>query len=114
MVEGLSRLLDDDECEVVRGDLAECGTSAAHALREMLGLVIRHQAVLWCDWRPWFVLASVVIPIGLLLSYATRSWGVTSGTDISIYWRFWDFCTSRSRVGGVMSLMLPCGSGAGA
>ena len=27
MVESLSRLLDDDEREVVRGDLAECGTS---------------------------------------------------------------------------------------
>jgi len=37
------------------------------------------------------MLASVVIPIGLLLSYATRSWGGTSGTYISIYWRFWDF-----------------------
>ena len=61
------------------------------ALREVVGLVVRRQAVLWCDWRPWFMLASVVIPIGLLLSYATRSWGVTSGTYISIYWRFWDF-----------------------
>ncbi len=80
MVESLSRLLDDDEREVVRGDLAECGTSAAHALREVIGLVIRRQAVLWCDWRPWFVMASVVIPIGLLLSYASRSWGVTSAT----------------------------------
>jgi len=90
MIEGLSRLLDDDEREVVRGDLAECGTSAAQALREVTGLVIRRQALLWCDWRPWFVLASVVIPIGLLLSYATRSWGVTSANDISIYWRFWD------------------------
>jgi len=91
MVESLSRLLDGDEREVVRGDLAECGTNPAQALCEMIGLVIRRQAVLWCDWRPWFMLASVVIPIGLLLSYATRSWGVTSGTDISIYWRFWDF-----------------------
>jgi len=33
MVESLSRLLDGDEREVVRGDLAECGTSPAQALR---------------------------------------------------------------------------------
>jgi len=91
MVESLSRLLDDGEREVVRGDLAECGTRAAHALREVVGLVIRRQAVMWCDWRPWFVMVSVVVPIGLLLSYASRSWGVTSAHDISIYWRFWDF-----------------------
>ena len=37
MVEGLSRLLDDDECEVVRGDLA------GRALGEVLGLVLRRQ-----------------------------------------------------------------------
>jgi len=60
MVESLSRLLDGDEREVVRGDLAECGTSPAQALREMIGLVIRRQAVPWCDWRPWVMLASGV------------------------------------------------------
>jgi hypothetical protein len=87
----LTRLLDEDEREVVRGDLAECHTPTGRALREVLGLVVRRQLEPWCSWRPWFVLATIVIPIGLLLSYAARSWGVTAAHDVSIYWRFWDF-----------------------
>jgi hypothetical protein len=86
-----SRLLDRPERDVVRGDLAECGAGAGRALREVLGLVARRQAVAWFDWRPWFALASVVIPIGLLLCHASRWWGVTSAIDLANYWVLWDF-----------------------
>jgi hypothetical protein len=90
LVEIVSRLLDERERDVVRGDLAECGSRPGQALGEVLGLVIRRQAALWLDWRPWFAVASLVIPIGLLLSYASRSWGMHVGNDIKNYWGLWD------------------------
>ena len=87
----LTRLLDEDEREVVRGDLAECYTPTGRALREVLGLGVRRQLEPWCSWRPWFMLAAVVVPIGLLLCHAARSWATNAASDIWIYWRFWDF-----------------------
>jgi hypothetical protein len=91
LVELVSRLLDPPEREVVRGDLAECGTGAGRALREVLGLAVRRQAAAWLDWRPWFTLAGVVIPIGFLLSHSSRWWGVTSAINLANYWVLWDF-----------------------
>jgi hypothetical protein len=90
-VEWLSLLLDEREREVVRGDLAECGSSPSRALREVVELVIRRQAAAWLDWRPWFTLASVVIPIGFLLSHASRWWGVHAAIELKNYWVLWDF-----------------------
>jgi hypothetical protein len=91
LVDVASRLLDEPEREVVHGDLAECGCHAGRALREVLGLVFRRQAALWFDWRPWLIVASVVLPIGLLLSHASRWWGITSGINAANYWVLWDF-----------------------
>jgi len=85
-VEWVSRLLDEREREIVRGDLAECGSSPARALREMVELVLRRQAAAWLDWRPWFALASVVIPLGFLLSHASRWWAMHTAIDLSNYW----------------------------
>jgi hypothetical protein len=90
LVEGVSRLLDRPERDVVRGDLAECGALAGRALREVLGLVVRRQAAAWFDWRPWFILAAIVIPIGFLLSHASRWWGIHSAIDLANYWVLWD------------------------
>jgi hypothetical protein len=90
LVELVSRLLDRPEREVVRGDLAECGTHAGRALCEVFGLVVRRQAAAWFDWRPWFILAAIVIPIGFLLSHASRWWGVHSAIDLANYWVLWD------------------------
>ena len=89
-VELASRLLDQPEREVVRGDLAECGAGAGRALREVLGLVVRRQAAAWFDWRPWFILAAIVIPIGFLLSHASRWWGVHHAINLANYWVLWD------------------------
>ena len=61
LVEMVSRLLDQPERDVVRGDLAECGARPGPALREVAGLVIRRQAALWIDWRPWLAAASPAI-----------------------------------------------------
>jgi hypothetical protein len=91
LVDRVSRLLDEREREVVCGDIAECGSRPGRALREVLGLVIRRQAALWIDWQPWLAVLSAVIPIGLLLSHASRSWGVRTGVDVANYWVLWDF-----------------------
>jgi hypothetical protein len=87
----LTRLLPDDEREVVRGDLAECHTPAGRALREVLGLVLRRQTALWFNFEPWLALLTIVIPIGVLLSYASRSWAEAAAEDILLYGRLWDF-----------------------
>ncbi len=91
LVELVSRLLDRPERDVVRGDLAECGAGAGRALREVLGLVVRRQAAAWFDWRPWFTLAAIVIPIGFLLSHVSRWWGVHHAINLANYWVLWDF-----------------------
>jgi hypothetical protein len=86
-------LLEAQEREVVRGDLgdlAESGISGARAFREVAGLVARRQAAAWLDWRPWFMLAAVVLPIGLLLSHASRWWGITAALKAATYWSLGD------------------------
>jgi hypothetical protein len=87
----LTRLLNEDEREVVRGDLAECDTPTGRALREVLGLVLRRQAALWFAFEPWLALLTVVIPIGVLLSYASRSWAEGAAEEVLLYGRLWDF-----------------------
>jgi hypothetical protein len=87
----LTRLLNEDEREVVRGDLAECHTPAGRALREVLGLVLRRQAALWFAVEPWLALLTIVLPVGVLLSYASRSWGEGAAEEILLYGRLWDF-----------------------
>ncbi len=86
-----ARLLEPHEREAVRGDLAECGASEWRTFREVLGLVVRRQAALWKAWRPWFALVGVVLPLGILLSHASRWWAVSSAHDISLYVRVWDW-----------------------
>jgi hypothetical protein len=63
MVDVLSRTLDPDERDAVRGDFAESGESAGHALHGLIGLVVRRQAALWKDWRPWAAPVGLIAPI---------------------------------------------------
>jgi hypothetical protein len=67
LVNVVSQLLEHDECEAVRGDLEEAGESAWQALLDVLGLVIRRQAVLWKNWRPWLTAFGLAVPSTLLL-----------------------------------------------
>ena len=85
-----AKLLEPQERDVVRGDLAECGVSGWRAFLEVLGLVARRQAALWADWRPWIAVIAIVVPIGLMLSYATRWWADAYAIDIQIYTQLWD------------------------
>lgn len=61
LVELASRLLESRDREAVRGDLAESSESGARAFGGVLGLVVRRQAALWRDWRPWLALTGVVL-----------------------------------------------------
>jgi hypothetical protein len=87
----LSGLLEPDERDAVRGDLIESRVSGRRALRDVLGLVVRRQAMAWLEWRPWMALVTVVIPIGVLLSHASRWLADTSALNLSHYYTVWDF-----------------------
>jgi len=85
LVGRVSRLLESNEREIVLGDLAEADTNETQALREVLGLVIRRQAGLWLGWRPWLGVATLVLPVGILLSVLSRWWADGS----AIHWWFY-------------------------
>jgi hypothetical protein len=91
LVRTAARLLDEPERDVVHGDLVECNVGPGRALGQVIGLVLRRQAALWFDWRPWLTVLSVVIPIGLLLSHVSRWWGETTALNVARYWTLWDF-----------------------
>jgi hypothetical protein len=67
LMEVAARLLERDEREVVLGDLAEAGASAWQGLLEILGLVIRREALVWSDCRPWVAAFGVSLPSSMLL-----------------------------------------------
>ena len=62
-----ARLLEGDEREAVLGDLAETGASAWKGLVEIFGLVMRREALIWSDWRPWVAAFGVSLPSSWLL-----------------------------------------------
>jgi hypothetical protein len=49
LVDGFSRFLHWEEREAVQGDIAELGLTCDRALVEVLGLVVRRQALLWTE-----------------------------------------------------------------
>jgi hypothetical protein len=66
-VDLLSRLLERDEREAVRGDLVEAGENAWQGLVAVFGLVIRREAGLWKNWRPWLAAFGLALPSSFLL-----------------------------------------------
>jgi hypothetical protein len=71
----LSRLLDLREREVALGDVAELGYGGEQAFTSVLGLVLRRQVQPWKQWRPWFVLVTMVIPIAVLVASCCNQLG---------------------------------------
>ena len=52
-----ARALEPREREIVLGDLAECGSSGAGALFDVLDLVVRRQLLIWTS-SPGFIVDS--------------------------------------------------------
>ena len=91
---------------MVLGDLAELGMSDRRAFNAVLGLVLRRQLGFWKEWKPWFVLLAIVVPVGPLL--ATQSdrldltffpnlemwlhYGISYRTGVSSTALFAEFC----------------------
>jgi hypothetical protein len=73
LVELSSKLLGHEEREVVLGDLQETKESAWRAMLDVLGLVVRRQAGLWRDPRPWLAGFVVALPCSYLLMIASFS-----------------------------------------
>jgi len=71
LVDLVSRALDPEEREAVRGDLAESGESAVMAVAAVIGLVVRRQAESWRHWHPWVAFVALVVPLGLVLGVET-------------------------------------------
>jgi hypothetical protein len=73
LVELGTRLLDPEEREVVLGDLAETDETTWRGLLDVFGLVLRRQAGLWRDPRPWVAGFVVALPSSYLLMIASFS-----------------------------------------
>ena len=89
IVGSLSRMLEPDERDAVCGDIAESGESACVALRDLLSLIVRRQAALWNDWRPWLIFVGLVTPLGVLLSSGSRMMAFRSAIPVWMYVNNW-------------------------
>jgi hypothetical protein len=91
LVEIVSRVLEPDERDAVRGDIAESGESAGRALGDVLGLVARRQSALWKHWHSWTALVGLVVPLGMLLCLVSRRTADGSAVHIWLYANNWDW-----------------------
>jgi hypothetical protein len=84
-----SGMLDCGERDTVRGDLTESGATGGQALRDVLGLVLRRQAAVWKQWRPWLALVVLAVPLGMLLGLVSRSMADGSAIYAWLYLNNW-------------------------
>jgi len=73
LVELFSKLLEQEEREVVLGDLLETDESAWRRFLDIFGLILRRQADLWKNPRPWLAGYIVTLPGSYLLMIASLS-----------------------------------------
>ena len=112
LAERASHLLNVDERDAVRGDLAESGETGREALGQTLGLVVRRQLALCGSWRPWLALA-LLTPLGLRLTRETARWAHTGAIYLWLYagnWRAADMANSgfwRLLAREALTLLLP-------
>jgi hypothetical protein len=94
LVHAAAHLLDAVDRETLLGDAAESGASPTRALCDVLGLAARRHVTAWGDWRPWLLLVTIVLPLGVLLSIVSRFWIDEAVWTIHLYaqhWRDWDY-----------------------
>lgn len=85
MVDLLTELLDADERQIVRGDIAESRVIGRQAVRDVFGLVIRRQLDVWAQWRPWVTLIALILPLAMVLSIVS---GRTAGMSSVYLWMY--------------------------
>ena len=85
LVDILSGMLDADERQAVRGDVAESGESIVRATGDVLGLIVRRQIGLWTEWQPWLALLGVACLAGLPLSRIAFRFNVDLGQQLMAY-----------------------------
>ncbi len=112
LVDIVSRMLERDERDAVRGDLAEAGECAGKALLSVLGLAVRRQAALWKDWRPWLVFVGLVAPLGMLVSLVSSRVAGLSAIYSWMYFSNWDWALLGHRafwivLGQTIALVFP-------
>jgi hypothetical protein len=91
IVDRVSAMLRDDERDAVLGDFAESGDNCERALRDLLGLIVRRQAALWKEWRPWLALVGLVVPLGMLLCVISRRMADGTAIYVWLYANNWDW-----------------------
>jgi hypothetical protein len=84
LVDLLTEMLDADERQIVRGDVAESSTTN-QAVRDVFGLVIRRQFDQWMHWRPWITLIVLILPLAMVLSIVS---GRTAGMSSVYLWMY--------------------------
>lgn len=95
-VDIVSRVLDPDERDAVRGDFTESGETSGQALRGLLGLVLRRHTALWRNWQPWLALVGAAAPLAILLSLASRRMAQSSAVTSWLYLNNWDWTYVRN------------------
>jgi hypothetical protein len=98
LVEAAAQLLERDEREAVLGDLREAGENAWRGWVDVVGLIVRRQAGLWKNWRPWVAAFGLALPGSLLLM----------GSSVSISWKFQRMMNPNEIAGGVGFWVLIC------
>ena len=88
LVDVLSRVLDADERQAVRGDLAESGESVVWAIWDVLDLIVRRQVGLWAGWQPWLALVGIACLAGLPLSRIAFRLNVDLGQQLMAYYTY--------------------------
>jgi hypothetical protein len=68
LVDTVSGILEPDERNTVLRNFAECGVTRGHPLGQLLGLIMRREAILWKDWHPWLAFIWVGGLVGWRLS----------------------------------------------
>ena len=88
LIRRIIRTLEPDLQDAVVGDVAELKMGDRRAVCELLGLVLRRQAMPWRSWKPWLGLVGIVGPVGVILSHVCV--GVVGGLfmQVLIYWQY--------------------------
>ena len=119
LVNLLTEMLEPDERHIVLGDVAESEGAGGHAVRDVFGLVIWRQFEQWAQWRPWIILAVVILPLAMVLSIVS---GRTAGMSSVYLWMyvnnwhwsdtpnmgFWQVLGESAFMGAVSQLTLAC------